>query len=56
MMLEADALANRIAIVKRGRLRVVGSQQHLKVSSISTQWLSTNCNHSHLPKMLEHLW
>jgi len=30
MMLEADALANRIAIVKKGRLRVVGTQQHLK--------------------------
>ena len=32
MMLEADALANRIAIVSKGSLKVVGTQQHLKVS------------------------
>jgi len=30
MMLEADALANRIAIVSKGSLKVVGTQQHLK--------------------------
>ena len=31
-MLEADALCNRIAIVAKGSLKVVGTQQHLKVS------------------------
>lgn len=32
MMLEADVLCSRIAIVARGALKVIGSQQHLKVS------------------------
>lgn len=30
MMLEADVLCSRIAIVAKGALKVVGSQQHLK--------------------------
>ena len=30
MMIEADTLCNRIAIISRGELRVVGTQQHLK--------------------------
>lgn len=30
MMIEADALCNRIAIVSRGNLKVIGTQQHLK--------------------------
>lgn len=30
MMVEADALCNRIAIVSQGLLKVVGTQQHLK--------------------------
>jgi ABC-type multidrug transport system ATPase subunit len=29
-MIEADTLCNRIAIVSRGNLKVVGTQQHLK--------------------------
>ena len=31
MMLEADTLCSRIAIVAKGALKVVGTQQHLKV-------------------------
>mmetsp|Transcript_24881 Transcript_24881/g.56295 ORF Transcript_24881/g.56295 Transcript_24881/m.56295 type:complete len:1783 (-) Transcript_24881:57-5405(-) len=42
MMLEADALANRIAIVKKGRLRVVGTQQHLKNTYGSGYLLQVN--------------
>ena len=30
MMIEADALSTRIAIVAKGALKVVGTQQHLK--------------------------
>ena len=30
MMIEADTLCNRIAIISRGKLKVVGTQQHLK--------------------------
>ena len=30
MMIEADALCSRIAIVAKGSLKVVGTQQHLK--------------------------
>eukprot|EP00538_Stauroneis_constricta_P011927 CAMPEP_0119549994 /NCGR_PEP_ID=MMETSP1352-20130426/3616_1 /TAXON_ID=265584 /ORGANISM="Stauroneis constricta, Strain CCMP1120" /LENGTH=169 /DNA_ID=CAMNT_0007595733 /DNA_START=8 /DNA_END=517 /DNA_ORIENTATION=+ len=30
MMIEADTLCNRIAIISDGKLRVIGSQQHLK--------------------------
>ena len=30
MMIEADTLCNRIAIVSQGELKVIGTQQHLK--------------------------
>lgn len=30
MMIEADTLCNRIAIISNGNLKVVGTQQHLK--------------------------
>ena len=32
MMIEADTLCSRIAIVSKGKLKVIGTQQHLKVS------------------------
>lgn len=54
MMLEADALANRIAIVKKGRLRVVGTQQHLKVSC-PTQCFSSQLQLFSPPCYIEHL-
>jgi ABC-type multidrug transport system ATPase subunit len=34
MMIEADTLCSRIAIVAKGNLKVIGSQQHLKVSPV----------------------
>ena len=38
LMIEADTLCNRIAIVSNGRLKVIGTQQHLKVSFCLPFW------------------
>lgn len=47
MMLEADVLCSRIAIVARGALKVIGSQQHLKVSNCAARIVySTDSSHA----------
>ena len=33
-MIEADTLCSRIAIISKGRLKVIGTQQHLKVCKL----------------------
>jgi len=45
MMLEADALCSRIAIVAKGSLKVVGTQQHLKDNYGSGYLLQLNLTH-----------
>ncbi|KAL9186661.1 hypothetical protein ACHAXT_005899 [Thalassiosira profunda] len=45
MMLEADALCSRIAIVAKGCLKVVGTQQHLKDNYGSGYLLQLNLAH-----------
>lgn len=45
MMLEADALCSRIAIVARGVLKVVGTQQNLKDNYGSGYLLQVNLTH-----------
>lgn len=45
MMLEADALCQRIAIVAKGALKVVGTQQHLKDKYGSGYLLQLNLTH-----------
>ena len=46
MMIEADTLCNRIAIVAGGRLKVVGNQQHLKSKFGDGYILQLNLVHS----------
>jgi len=45
MMLEADALCSRIAIVAKGSLKVIGTQQHLKDNYGSGYLLQLNLTH-----------
>lgn len=45
MMLEADTLCSRIAIVAKGSLKVVGTQQHLKDNYGSGYLLQLNLTH-----------
>jgi ABC-type multidrug transport system ATPase subunit len=46
MMIEADTLCNRIAIVSKGELKVVATQQHLKNKFGSGYLLQLNLVHS----------
>jgi len=62
MMLEADALCSRIAIVAKGSLKVVGTQQHLKdnygsgyllqVSALALLRFLFTCKHGVIPSLL----
>ena len=38
-MLEADVLCSRIALISKGNRKVIGNQQHLKVSILLPQWI-----------------
>jgi ABC-type multidrug transport system ATPase subunit len=53
MMIEADTLCNRIAIVARGKLKVVDTQQSLKDKYGSGYLLQLNLIHS-TPEHQEH--
>jgi ABC-type multidrug transport system ATPase subunit len=46
MMIEADTLCNRIAIVLEGKLKVIGTQQYLKDTFGSGYLLQLNLVHS----------